>query len=186
MGILFHFPNYVFQAGRSVIAGETLYVIIDGLTRVSMSKRKRNYREQNRDKHLEHTTSSGILLVSTPKDSAASAREQPKIYVIAGVLPPPNIGAIATSVRISQCAVTCILEKAAMPDELSVFGFVDEIEIEESAAVVVEQIDEEITVSIASVVSVNFQLTPEQTMELSRALAIAAEKAAEFLASDEN
>nr|WP_041757272.1 hypothetical protein [Bradyrhizobium sp. ORS 278] len=73
-----------------------------------------------------------------------------------------------------------------MPDELSVFGFVDEIEIEESAAVVVEQIDEEITVSIASVVSVNFQLTPEQTMELSRALAIAAEKAAEFLASDEN
>ncbi|MFX8235024.1 hypothetical protein ABTL20_20490, partial [Acinetobacter baumannii] len=70
-------------------------------------------------------------------------------------------------------------------DELNALGRVDEIEIDETAAVIVEQIEDEITVSIASVVSVYLQLTPEQAIKLSRALAVAAERAAEFLASGE-
>ena len=70
-------------------------------------------------------------------------------------------------------------------DELNALGRVDAIEIDETAAVIVEQIEDEITVSIASVVSVYLQLTPEQAIKLSRALAVAAERAAEFLASGE-
>ncbi|MGJ5120973.1 hypothetical protein [Bradyrhizobium oligotrophicum] len=72
-----------------------------------------------------------------------------------------------------------------MAGELDAFGHIQEIEIDDSAAVMVEQIDEEITVSIASVVSVNFQLTPEQAMKLSRALAVAADSAAKFSAPTE-
>jgi hypothetical protein len=60
-------------------------------------------------------------------------------------------------------------------------GRVDEIEISESAAITVEQIDEEITVAIASVVCVHFQLTVDQALKLSRALAVAADNAAKYL-----
>ena len=64
-------------------------------------------------------------------------------------------------------------------------GLVDEIEIGESAAITVEQIDDEITVAIASVVCVHFQVTADQALKLSRALAVAADNAAKFLASTE-
>jgi hypothetical protein len=64
-------------------------------------------------------------------------------------------------------------------------GLVDNIEISETAAIAVEQIDEEITVAIASVVGVHFQVTAYQALKLSRALAWAAENAAKFLASTE-
>lgn len=64
-------------------------------------------------------------------------------------------------------------------------GRVDEIELGESAAVAVEQIDDEITVVIASVVGIHFQLTADQALRLSRALAIAAENASKFAASTE-
>lgn len=56
-------------------------------------------------------------------------------------------------------------------------GRIAEIELNESAAICVEQIEEEITVSIASVVGVHFQVTADQALELSRALAVAAENA---------
>lgn len=59
-------------------------------------------------------------------------------------------------------------------------GRIAEIELNESAAICVEQIDEEITVSIASVVGVHFELTADQALKLSQALAIAAENAAKF------
>ena len=72
-----------------------------------------------------------------------------------------------------------------MARELDAFGRVEEIEIDESAAIAVEQIDEEITVAIASVVCVHFQLKADQALKLSRALAVAAENAAKFLASTE-
>jgi hypothetical protein len=72
-----------------------------------------------------------------------------------------------------------------MAKERDVFGRVEEIEIDESAAIAVEQIDEEITVAIASVVCVHFQLTADQALKLSRALAVAAENAAKFLTSTE-
>ncbi len=64
-------------------------------------------------------------------------------------------------------------------------GLVDEIEIGESAAITVEQIEDEITVAIASVVCVQFQVTADQALKLSRALAAAADNAAKFLASTE-
>jgi hypothetical protein len=64
-------------------------------------------------------------------------------------------------------------------------GLVDNIEISETAAIAVEQIDEEITVAIASVVGVHFQVTADQALRLSRALAVAAENASKFLASTE-
>jgi hypothetical protein len=51
------------------------------------------------------------------------------------------------------------------------------IEINESAAITVEQIENEITVTIASIVGVEFQLTAAQAPELSRALAAAAANA---------
>ncbi|QOZ67180.1 hypothetical protein [Bradyrhizobium arachidis] len=56
-------------------------------------------------------------------------------------------------------------------------GRIAEIELNDSAAVCVEQIDDEITVSIASVVGVHFQVTADQALELSRALAVAADNA---------
>lgn len=57
-------------------------------------------------------------------------------------------------------------------------GQIARIEIDEFAAICVEQIDDEITVAIASVVGSHFQATADQALELSRALAVAAENAA--------
>ncbi|MDA9537437.1 hypothetical protein ACM41_14900 [Bradyrhizobium sp. CCBAU 21362] len=65
-----------------------------------------------------------------------------------------------------------------MANELDVFGVIDEIEIDKSAAIVVEQVDDEITIVIASVVGVHFEVTADQALKLSRALAVAAENAA--------
>lgn len=64
-------------------------------------------------------------------------------------------------------------------------GLVDEIEIGDTAGIAVEQIDDEITISIASVISVHFQVTTDQALKLSKALAEAAKNASEFLASAE-
>lgn len=64
-----------------------------------------------------------------------------------------------------------------MANERDAFGRIAEIEIDESAAIAVEQVDNEITVVIASVVGVHFQVTADQALELSRALAVAAENA---------
>lgn len=61
-------------------------------------------------------------------------------------------------------------------------GRVDEIELSESTAIAVEQIDDEITVVIASVIGVHFELTAQQALRLSRALAVAAENASKFRA----
>lgn len=58
-------------------------------------------------------------------------------------------------------------------------GRIAEIELNESAAICVEQIEEEITVSIASAVGVHFELTADQALSLSRALAVAAKNALE-------
>jgi hypothetical protein len=69
--------------------------------------------------------------------------------------------------------------------ELDVFGRIEEIAINESAAIAVEQIDDEITAAIAGVVCVHFQVTSDQAFKLPRALAVAAENAAKFLASAE-
>ena len=57
--------------------------------------------------------------------------------------------------------------------------------IHESAAITVEQTDDEIIVGVADVVCVYFQVTADQALRLSRALAVAAENAAKFLASTE-
>jgi hypothetical protein len=48
------------------------------------------------------------------------------------------------------------------------------IELSETAAVLVEQIQNEITIVIASVVNVHFEVTADQALALSRALAAAA------------
>ncbi|MBR1367818.1 hypothetical protein [Bradyrhizobium ottawaense] len=64
------------------------------------------------------------------------------------------------------------------PDDL--IGRIAEIELNESAAICVEQMDDEITLVIASIVGVHFQVTVEQALELSRALAVAAENAEKF------
>jgi len=61
-----------------------------------------------------------------------------------------------------------------MAKELDWRRLVDEIEISESAGITVEQIDDEITIAIASVVCVHFQVTADQALKLSRALAVAA------------
>ncbi len=53
-----------------------------------------------------------------------------------------------------------------MANEGDVFGRIDEIEIDPSAAIVVEQIDDEITVVIASVACTHFQVTAEQALRL--------------------
>jgi len=68
-----------------------------------------------------------------------------------------------------------------MAKEVDWPGRVDEIEISESAAITVEQIDEEITAAIASAVCVHFQVTVDQALKLSRALAVAADNAAKYL-----
>lgn len=70
---------------------------------------------------------------------------------------------------------------AKEPDDLG--RCVQQIELDESAAITVEQIDDEITVIIASVVGVDFQVTADQALKLSHALAVAAENAAKYLAS---
>jgi hypothetical protein len=75
------------------------------------------------------------------------------------------------------------MESVVTEKELDVFGRIEEIAINESAAIAVEQIDDEITVAIASVVCVHFQVTSDQAFKLS--LAVAAENAAKFLASAE-
>ncbi|MCP1765009.1 MULTISPECIES: hypothetical protein [Bradyrhizobium] len=64
-------------------------------------------------------------------------------------------------------------------------GQIARIEIDESAAICVEQIDDEITIAIASVVGIHFQVTADQALELSRALAVAAENAAKSRVSVE-
>jgi hypothetical protein len=51
------------------------------------------------------------------------------------------------------------------------------VELNESAAIIVEQIEDEITVTIASVVGVDFQISAAQALELSHALAAAAANA---------
>jgi hypothetical protein len=51
------------------------------------------------------------------------------------------------------------------------------IELNGTAAVFVEQIEDEITVVIASVVNVHFEVTADQALQLSRALAAAAANA---------
>ncbi|MEY9880459.1 hypothetical protein [Bradyrhizobium sp. USDA 329] len=43
-------------------------------------------------------------------------------------------------------------------------GQIARIEIDESAAICVEQIDDEITIAIASVVGVHFQVTADQAL----------------------
>lgn len=66
------------------------------------------------------------------------------------------------------------------PDDLRC---VAQIELDESAAIAVEQVDDEITVIIASVVGVHFELTADQALDFSRALATAAANARKFAAS---
>ncbi|WP_018319320.1 hypothetical protein [Bradyrhizobium sp. WSM2793] len=61
---------------------------------------------------------------------------------------------------------------------------IDEIELNESAAIIVEQADDEITAVIASVVGVHFQVSADQALKLSRALAVAAENAKKFRVTD--
>jgi hypothetical protein len=48
------------------------------------------------------------------------------------------------------------------------------VELNESAAILVEQIQEEITIVIAKFVNVHFEITAEQALQLSRAFAAAA------------
>ncbi|MCK1445861.1 hypothetical protein IVB34_22050 [Bradyrhizobium sp. 2] len=73
-----------------------------------------------------------------------------------------------------------------MQNELNDYpGRIAEIELNESAAICVEQIDDEITVAIASVVGVHFQVTADQALELSRALAVAAANAKKCSAAAE-
>jgi hypothetical protein len=72
-----------------------------------------------------------------------------------------------------------------MATELDVFGKIAEIELAETAAIVVEQVKDEITIVIASVVCSHFRVTADQAMELSRALAAAAENVQKFLASED-
>ncbi|WP_050385368.1 hypothetical protein [Bradyrhizobium pachyrhizi] len=57
-------------------------------------------------------------------------------------------------------------------------GQIAQIELDESTAIAVEQIDDEITIVITSVVGVHFQVTADQALALSRALAVAAANAA--------
>ncbi|MGY3347187.1 MULTISPECIES: hypothetical protein [unclassified Bradyrhizobium] len=62
-------------------------------------------------------------------------------------------------------------------------GRIAEIEIDKSAAIIIEQMDDEISIAIASVVGAHLQVTPGQARELSRSLAVAAENAENFRAS---
>jgi len=76
-----------------------------------------------------------------------------------------------------------VVESVVMAKQLDAAWHVEEIEIDETAVIAVEQADDEISVMIASVVGVSFQLTADQALKLSRALAVAAENAKKFLAS---
>ncbi|SDC05821.1 hypothetical protein SAMN05216337_1001147 [Bradyrhizobium brasilense] len=58
------------------------------------------------------------------------------------------------------------------------------VELDESAAITVEQIQDEITVTIASIVGVDFQVTADQALKLSRVFAIVAAKAKEAADQD--
>ncbi|WP_183714747.1 hypothetical protein [Bradyrhizobium sp. ERR14] len=58
-----------------------------------------------------------------------------------------------------------------------------EIEIDKTAAVIVEQMDDEVTIAIVSVVGFQFQVTAGHARESSRSLAVAAENAEKFRAS---
>jgi len=68
-----------------------------------------------------------------------------------------------------------------MADELHAFGRVAEIELDETTAVTVEQVDDEIIVAIAGIVCVHFLITADQALKLSGALALAAENASRFV-----
>lgn len=57
------------------------------------------------------------------------------------------------------------------------------IELNKTAAVLVEQIEDEITVVIASSVNVDFELTADQALQLSKALSAAAANAVAAAAS---
>ncbi|WP_235884969.1 MULTISPECIES: hypothetical protein [Bradyrhizobium] len=46
------------------------------------------------------------------------------------------------------------------PDDF--IGRIAEIELDESAAIIIEQVDDEITLAIASIVGVHFQVTADQ------------------------
>lgn len=70
-----------------------------------------------------------------------------------------------------------------MAKESDDLGRVAEIELNESVAIAVEQVDDEITVIIAGVVGVHFELTADQALDFSRALATAAANAKKFAAS---
>jgi hypothetical protein len=72
------------------------------------------------------------------------------------------------------------MESVVMAKDPEGLGRIAEIEIDESAAIIVEQIDDEITVAIASLVGVHFQVTAAQALKLSQALAAAAENAEKF------
>jgi hypothetical protein len=48
------------------------------------------------------------------------------------------------------------------------------VELNESAAIIVEQVEDEINIIVVSVVGVDFQLTAAHALDLSRALAAAA------------
>jgi len=63
-------------------------------------------------------------------------------------------------------------------------GLIDRIEIHETATIAVEQTDDEITVALSGVFNVHFELTADQALKLSRALAAAAENAAKFLCAN--
>ncbi|MGR4927240.1 hypothetical protein ACIPUD_10565 [Bradyrhizobium sp. CAR08] len=90
---------------------------------------------------------------------------------------PANIGDLKQDLRYTNADGTW---SAAMANESDHTGVIEEIEIHESAAIIVEQIDDEITVAVASIVSINFQVTADQALKLSRALAVAAENASKF------
>lgn len=77
------------------------------------------------------------------------------------------------------------MESVAMANDPDDLGCIAEIEIDKSAAIIVEQIDDEITIAIASVVGVHFEVTADQALKLSQALAVAAENAEQFLRSTE-
>ncbi|MDD1522418.1 MULTISPECIES: hypothetical protein [Bradyrhizobium] len=62
-------------------------------------------------------------------------------------------------------------------------GRTTEIKIDKTAAVIVQQMDDEISIAIVSVVGAQFQVTAGQARELSRSLAVAAENAEHFRAS---
>jgi hypothetical protein len=71
-------------------------------------------------------------------------------------------------------------------DDADLPRIIDRIQIHESAVIEVEQVDDEITFLIGGIVSVNFDVTPDEALKISRALAVAAENANKFLAETED